>query len=190
MEKRNQKKKGIPGWLWVLVCLGFLAALLAFLKWAPDDKKNFIDMAGLFSAYITVCGFSLTLWQISALKSTSEATENAIAETRNDIKRVSTVSDISKYLTIIRQIKEYVKEDKYDIAQLRLYELKDFLLAMEQEKGLKVNLDDVRAIRKNAQNQLTAVDNKLVNNMDIKKDYFSKAMEEIASGLVGIKTNL
>lgn len=190
MNNNNHRRRRIPGWIWCLAVIGLLVIIFCFFRWAPEAQKSLIDLAGLLGSYITLCGFAITLWQISVLKSASEATEAAIVDARNDIKRVSTVSEISKYLTIIRQIKEYVKEDKYDIAQLRLYELKDFLFAMEQEQGLRVDKESIKAIRKNAQNQLTAVDNKLVNNMDIKKDYFSRSMEEIASGLVGIKTNL
>lgn len=106
--KEHNSPNSFPKWLIIVMAIGLIFVLFSFWVLTPKNQISIFNFSSILGTYITLCGFIIAIIQISSLKSTSIATKDAIQDTRNDIKRITTVADISKYVTIIRQIKEYI----------------------------------------------------------------------------------
>lgn len=68
--------------------------------------------------WISVYGVILTFIQVSRVKKTTEATEEAIKSTRTHVDHVLSISDISKHVAYLRFVKECITNDKMILDRL------------------------------------------------------------------------
>ena len=97
---------------------------------------NWVGVAGLIA---TVVGLGIAIWQIIGARRAAESAENAASaaqrasvETREAIHGVLTVSDLQRVIGYVQQIKNFHREQKWDIC-LNMYQV------------LRSSLKDIRA---------------------------------------------
>ena len=97
---------------------------------------NLVGLAGLI---VTVIGLGIAIWQIIGARRAAESAEKAASaarrasvETREAIHGVLTVSDLQRVIGYVQQIKNFHREQKWDIC-LNMYQV------------LRSSLKDIRA---------------------------------------------
>ena len=128
----------LPGKVFVLmsrynqvsITLVFIGVLLAIiLVWRlPAAERNLINVTALVGSIASAFGLLIAVLQILSLKKITEATQEAVQETKDKLRRVISLSDVSRAIKLIEEIQNYASEEKYQLARLRLQDLRSLLL--------------------------------------------------------------
>lgn len=151
------------------------------------DVQNMVTYIGLL---ISLCGVALTYYQVAHLKRISEETKKAVNKTKEYIDSLLTISDISKHVSYLRLIKEYVSNDQYHLARLRLSDTLDFIPKITSVNGLMYNEHEYRLVHTSLKANLKSLDYKLNDNIDINKNVFCDEVENAVSFLIIIENQL
>lgn len=90
---------------------------------------------------VTVIGFLITIRQIYKTRKASDAAYEAASEANSAIKSTMVISDLSGIVKQIQEIKNFIRNGKYDASYLRtndlihsLIQVKQLILAIEHDK--------------------------------------------------------
>ncbi|WP_065219590.1 MULTISPECIES: hypothetical protein [Butyricimonas] len=147
----------------ILVCIVFLIWIVykGFFTNSTDTS------IGVISALVTTLGFILTIIQLKSVKEISLNTQkeisDAVKDTQDRIKEVLSVSEFTNAIRIIEEIETYIRDNKYEIANLRLKEIYKLLLAIEARKELaSIYTKNISSVLKNISLDI----NNLSNNIE------------------------
>lgn len=104
--------------------------------------------------------------------------------------RVLVISDIAKIVTTIRIIEEYINSEKYELAKLRLCDVKDFMMRVEFIGKIELDIEEFGRLKKRVEIDLNSIDKQISNKAKLDKIIFCQDMEEIASMLSRIENQL
>ena len=104
-------------------------------------ENNFGVVVTIISSLITFVGFIFTIIQLLKTKKISKDAYSAAIETSSAIKSIMVISDLSGIVKLIQEIKDYLRNGKYDASYLRtndlihsLIQIKQLILATEFDK--------------------------------------------------------
>ena len=80
----------------------------------------------------SIVGIIFAIYQILKIKSNSELTKIAVEDTRRDIERIFSIADLTKSNEAIKLIQDSIATAKYEIALLRLQELKLMIIEFKE----------------------------------------------------------
>lgn len=161
-----------------------------YYKYTSQELQTIFNLATLLGLYVSIYGLGVTLWQIIALQNITESTKSAVTETREKIEQILSISDIAKIVTTIRIIEEYINSEKYELAKLRLCDVKDFMMRIEFISNIKFDKDDFGRLKKRVEIGLNNLDKQMSNKGKLDKVVFCQDMEEIASMLSQLENQL
>lgn len=146
-----------------LMCVAFLIWIV-YEGFFTNSTDTFI---GVISALVTTLGFILTIIQLKSVKEISLNTQkeisDAVKDTQDRIKEVLSVSEFTNAIRIIEEIETYIRDNKYEIANLRLKEIYKLLLAIEARKELaSIYTKNISSVLKNISLDI----NNLSNNIE------------------------
>ena len=140
------------------VLLGAIIGL--YYRYTSQEQQTIFNLATLLGFYVSIYGLAVALWQIMALQNITKSTQSAVAQTREKVEQILSISDMAKIVTTIRIIGEYINSEKYELAKKR------------------VEID------------LNSIDKQMSNKAKLDKIIFCQDMEEIASMLSRIENQL
>ena len=118
-----------------------------------------------------------------ALQNITKSTQSAVAQTREKVEQILSISDIAKIVTTIRIIEEYINSEKYELAKLRLCDVKDFMMRVEFIGKIELDIEEFGRLKKRVEIDLNSIDKQMSNKAKLDKIIFCQDMEEIASML-------
>lgn len=80
----------------------------------------------------SLIGFPVAIWQIVKTRHIAEATKKATLKTQKAISHNLILSDISTSIKNIEQIKSYIRDNKYDLAQFRINDVISQLIQVQE----------------------------------------------------------
>lgn len=102
-----------------------------------------ITYLSLSGSIASIVGILFAIYQILKIKSNAEITRISVEETRNDIERILSIADLAKSNETIKLIQDSIAREKYEIALLRLQELK--LMIIEFKEIPLLDVDDFKS---------------------------------------------
>lgn len=161
-----------------------------YYKYIPQEQQTIFNLATLLGFYVSIYGLAVALWQIIALQNITKSTQLAVAETREKVEQILSISDLAKTVTIIRIIEEYINSEKYELAKLRLCDVKDFMTRVEFIEKIEFDKDDFGRLKKRVEIGLNNLDKQMGGKGRLDKVVFCQDMEEIASMLSRLENQL
>ena len=140
--------------------------------------------------WISVYGVLLTFIQVSRVKKTTEATEEAIKTTRTHMDHLLSISDISKHVAYLRFVKECVTNDKMEMARLRLGDIKDFMTKIGYIRDLDIDQYKHGRLINTLEANLNCLDQDINQTQKVDKVVFCNDLEKVASFLMSIENEL
>lgn len=161
-----------------------------YYRYVPLEQLTIFNLATLLGFYVSIYGLAVALWQIIALQNITISTQLAVKQTREKVEQILSISDLSKIVTIIRIIEEYINSDKFELAKLRLCDVKDFMMRVEFIGKIEFDVEEFGRLKKRVEIDLNSIDKQLSNKAKLDKIIFCQDMEEIASMLSRIENQL
>lgn len=126
---------------WTYIILILVLAVLFILSETVWSGFLWINRAiGLLGTVVSFAGVVLALVQIQqtnkqivTVSATAEATQKAVVENRNEIKRFLSFSDMGHLIEIIKNTQNYIRKNDYGTAVLLMQEIKDDMLRADTE---------------------------------------------------------
>lgn len=140
--------------------------------------------------WISIYGVILTLVQVMKLKKITEATEEAIKTTRKQVNLILSVSDTAKHVANIRFIKEYITNDKVEMARLRLSDVKDFMSRIGYITDLEYDKNKYKKLINTLEANLNSLELDINRSQKLDKNIICTELEKVASFLTDIENNL
>ena len=151
-----------------------------YYQYIPQEQLTIFNLATLLGFYVSIYGLAVALWQIIALQK----------QTREKVEQILSISDLAKIVTITRIIEEYINSEKYELAKLRLCDVKDFMMRVEFIGKIEFDKDDFGRLKKRVEIGLNNLDKQMSNRGKLDKVIFCQDMEEIASMLSRLENQL
>ena len=136
MKVKNVDIRKILGWVFAYLILGTVIYVLS-KKFLPEDLNNVVNIISILGVYSSVFALIVTLYQVMSIRQITE-------QTKSKINNVLSVSDFTKYATLIRTVQDDIRFSRYDLALYKLQQVKDYLLRfkannpkIDEEKGYK-----------------------------------------------------
>lgn len=171
-----------------LILLGLIIKL--YYKYTPNDLKNIFNISTLIGLYISLYGFFIAIYQIIAIKNTTEETQKAIKETRTKIDHLLSLADCTKSIATIRTIKENINNEKYELAMLRLCEIKDFMMRIKYVSNITYDESELNKLINMVILHLNNLNKQINNIKDIDKIVFCRDLENAATVLTNLEYQL
>lgn len=105
--------------------IGLSAALAVILAREGKSPSEIVSAVGSIASFF---GLIIALLQIKSVKEITTATQRAIAETRAQLIINISISELAKAVKLIEQIQTYFGYGKYDLAYIRLQDLRILLV--------------------------------------------------------------
>lgn len=151
------------------------------------DTSQILTYEGLWAS---IFGVILTLWQVMQLKDTAKATKEAVKATRKQMDLILSVSDVSKHVANLRFVKEYMTNDKTEMARLRLGDVKDFMSKIGYIDDLEYDINTYKRLINSLEANLNSIELEINKTQLIDKNVFCKDLEKVASFLMDIENKL
>lgn len=87
----------------------------------PEHLYNVVNVISIIGVYSSVFALVVTLFQVMSIKQISE-------QTKEKITNVLSVSDCTKYATLVRTVQDDIRYSRYELALYKLQQVKDYLL--------------------------------------------------------------
>jgi len=107
---------------------GLILSYLFYIKIIPENNRNEINLMSVFGTYLSVFGIIIAYIQILSIKQETIKTQNAIKSSLDQVRRVLSISELSKTKKLIEEIQQYLQNDKFDASSLRMHDLKENLI--------------------------------------------------------------
>lgn len=155
--------------------------------------QTWIDILSLIGSIASIIGIPLSLWQIFKIKSNTDASRKAIEETKGEIQRVASISDLAKVAEIIKHIQDSISEQKDDIALFRLKELKSIIIELKERPIL-----DSTDFKEKISRHIVTIGADIINlhnltlsvSTQIKRDIIVKHLEQVSDIIIEAQSRL
>lgn len=115
--------------------------LISYIVYSGFFTKSDDTNVGIIGTLITIIGFILTVSQLKTVemiaKETRTEVDKAVKMVQSRIKELFSVADCAAAQRTIDEIEGYIREDKYELAVLRLKEIHKLLVVIYNDKELK-----------------------------------------------------
>lgn len=122
---------------YVLIGLGILITWYT-IRYILEEKDritvNIISICGTAASFF---GLAIAFIQIIALKEITELTQSTIKQTKDKLIIGISISDVSDALNVIHEIDNYIGSQKYEIARLKIMDLKSKLIQFSTSEEFK-----------------------------------------------------
>lgn len=108
----------------------------------PIKDRTVVNGFTLFGTFFSLVGLWLAYSQIKNLSSRSQEIQSAVEESFQRVNQILSVSDLSKAYKIIHETQQYLQTEKYELALLRMKDLKGILIQFKFNKELMMYTDD------------------------------------------------
>lgn len=98
-----------------------------------------LDMAnpvwGFIGTLISFLGFAVTIIMLFKTKKIAQAAKDSMVKTQNEVQKNVLLTDISSCIGLIREVRAFMQEKRYDASLLRIEDLNSKLIQLRHIKG-------------------------------------------------------
>jgi hypothetical protein len=149
-NKLNSKLKKSYSGIITISLISILILILSFFilknQIAKFESWNLINGINLISALISVFGLFFSIYNILKLINLTNETKKEIERSLSRLSKAISTSDLATYIQIIQQCQGYVAKNNYDLALLRLQDIKRTLIKIKNISIVKDKDDDFESL--------------------------------------------
>lgn len=154
------------------------------------------EILAIIASVASILGIVISMLEIVGVKSKTEATAAALGEARKDIGKFLGFSELKETSQIIDEIEAYLRARNYEVALVKLKELKDnlcatkgFVKSHELDDELKKKLNnsitslgvDVKNLHRTILSQSPLDDAVVIQNLEAAKELLAEIMGTLKS---------
>ncbi|MEA5258970.1 hypothetical protein VB264_14335 [Arcicella aquatica] len=122
------------------ICILAIVGAVSFISLLGKSDRTLINILSITGTLASLVGLAITYIQVKEIKSISEANKEVITETKESINFVLLLADSVHVSHLIEEIQRYLREDKLDLALVRMKDLKKYLISFKLTERFKKNI--------------------------------------------------
>lgn len=176
----------------LIIGLALTFYILLFKLDTPDRTTiNIISVIGTTSSFF---GLAIAFIQIIALKEISVITQTTISVTKNKLMLGISISDVTEAISLITEIDSFIGNQKYEIARLKLMDLREKLIQFKSSDEFKLIVQEsrIKEIIETLNLQISILYNVVFSEIEIKfnSEDINSQLQEIATYLTDFKNKI
>lgn len=148
------------------ICFLGLTLAIVFIILLKEIDRTLINILSIIGTIASLVGLGINYIQLREVKNISEANNKVIKETKESINYVLLLSDSGSVSHLIGDVQGYLREDKLELALVKMKDLKKYLISFKHLEKFKKNNSNSK-ISSNLTNLSTHINN-ISDNLSIK----------------------
>lgn len=178
MASTDKKSIIIP----ILIAAGIAVIIIALIiRFLPKYERDLVNIVGISGAIFSLSGVVIALIQLSRIENSSSAASRAALESRRDLQKVLSITELTEIVSIIRKVKGFVRDDRYELAVERISDIKDFLDKVEFIGVQDVDGNTLSRFKTKLDLNMDSLEKQYNNRGALDKEGFMKDMEGLIS---------
>ena len=120
-----------------LVTIGIILTLL-FISKIKETDRTLINILSIIGTMASLFGLTIAFIQIVALKEISVVTQRTIHDTKDKLMLGISISDVTEAIMLVREIESYIGDQKFEIARLKLVDLREKVIQFKSSKEFTI----------------------------------------------------
>lgn len=177
-----------------LIVIGLLLTIYIIGFKIKEVDKTLINILSVLGTMASFFGLAIAFIQIIALQEISEVTRNTIQVTKDKIMLGISISDVTEAIKLISEIDSFAGNQKYEIARLKIIDLRDKLIQFKSSDEFKLIVQDnkINEIIDLLNMQISSLYIIIFSELDIKynPEDLTNHMQKIATYLTDFKNKI
>jgi len=172
--------------------VGLLIIIIIFFQ-LNDANRNLWNFISLVANFLSLYGLLLAYYQILSLRELSEKTQEAVKISSHRLKKVLSISELSKSKKIIEEIQIFLHGENLYGALLRMKDLKEILIQNKYIKDLEpfTSIKQYKTLLINTGIDIDNISDSLINDKEkLDKSNIIKNLEITKSKLIEFENEL
>jgi lysylphosphatidylglycerol synthetase-like protein (DUF2156 family) len=178
----------------ILIIAGLLLALYLVGFKLTDEEKTTINILSVIGTIASSFGLAIALIQIIALKEISVITQSTIQDTKEKLMLGISISDVTESIKLISEIDSFIGNQKYEIARLKIVDLREKLIQFKSSKEFQLIVEDnkIQEIIGMLNTQISTIYNVIFSEEEIKynPEEITNQLQEIATHLTDFRNKI
>lgn len=178
--------------IFIIVGVLLTAYLVGFKL--TDEEKTTVNVLSIIGTIASSFGLAIALIQIIALKEISVVTQSTIKDTKEKLMLGISISDVTEAIKLISEIDSFIGNQKYEIARLKIIDLREKLIQFKSSKEFQVIIQDnkIKEIISMLNIQISTIYNVIFSEEEIKynPEDITNQLQEIATHLTDFRNNI
>lgn len=177
-----------------LIIFGLIISIYLVGFKLSDTEKTLVNVFTVIGTIASFFGLAIAFIQIFALKEISVITQATIQDTKNKLMLGISISDVTESIKLISEIDSYIGNQKYEIARLKIIDLREKLIQFKSSEEFKLVVQDnrIKEIIDVLNVQISTLYNVIFSDVDIKynSDDITTQLQDIATHLTDFKNKI
>lgn len=177
-----------------LIIIGLIVSIYLVGFRLTDSEKTLVNVSTVIGTIASFFGLAIAFIQIFALKEISVITQATIQATKNKLMLGISISDVTESIKLISEIDSYIGNQKYEIARLKIVDLREKLIQFKSSEEFKLVVQDnrIKEIIDVLNVQISTLYNVIFSDVDIKynPDDITSQLQDIATHLTDFKNKI
>lgn len=160
----------------------------------PEKDFSIINAVGVIASVFTLVGFYITIKQIQSVKEIAIYTEGLVNKKLNGYNRIIFVSEVSSKISIVSDVKSYLRNNNLEMCVFRMEDIKRVLAGLRSNAhalGLELDAKEFGTINRNFTIDMINIQKKLLDeNYNINSVKIIENMENLSQFLLNIEGSL
>lgn len=178
----------------ILIVLGLLLTLYLVGFKITDAEKTTVNVLSIIGTIASSFGLAIALIQIIALKEISVITQSTIHDTKEKLMLGISISDVTEAIKLISEIDSFIGNQKYEIARLKIIDLREKLIQFKSSKEFILIIQDnkIKEIIGMLNIQISTIYNVIFSEEEIKynPEDITNQLQEIATHLTDFRNKI
>ncbi len=158
------------------------------------DERTTVNILSIIGTIASSFGLAIALIQIIALKEISVITQSTIKDTKDKLMLGISISDVTEGIKLISEIDSFIGNQKYEIARLKIIDLREKLIQFKSSKEFQLIIQDnkIQEIISLLNIQISSIYNVIFSEEEIKynPEEITNQLQEIATHLTDFRNNI
>lgn len=177
-----------------LIIVGLALTFYILLFKLTTAERTTINIISVIGTMASLFGLAIAFIQIIALKEISVITQNTISDTKNKLMLGISISDVTEALSLVSEIDSFIGNQKYEIARLKIMDLREKLIQFKSSEEFKLIVQEVRIkeIIETLNLQISILYNVVFSEIELKfnSEDVNSQLQEVATYLTDFKNKI
>lgn len=177
-----------------LIILGLALTFYILLFKLTTNERTTINIISVIGTMASLFGLAIAFIQIIALKEISVITQTTISDTKNKLMLGISISDVTEALSLVSEIDSFIGNQKYEIARLKIMDLREKLIQFKSSEEFKLIVQEVRIkeIIETLNLQISILYNVVFSEIEVKfnSEDVNSQLQEVATYLIDFKNKV
>lgn len=177
-----------------LIILGLALTFYILIFKLTTAERTTVNIISVIGTMASLFGLAIAFIQIIALKEISVITQTTISDTKNKLMLGISISDVTEALSLVSEIDSFIGNQKYEIARLKIMDLREKLIQFKSSDEFKLIVQEVRIkeIIETLNLQISILYNVVFSEIELKfnSEDVNSQLQEVATYLTDFKNKI